>query len=187
MVRDLKIDFDSRYEVFDISGDFRNCEFTIVLQDGATVPLCIQISNETHELLPDVYNLAFGPMKGNRIDDKAEIAHSDYSKVFSTILFNVLEYLEENPTHSIGMDGSDNRRAYLYYHILQQNFDYLSQYFDFPGLKYYVRITRFGKFQYDNPFDFTDIMPGLIPIGKGLKLPWDLMFNYFIFKIKNND
>jgi hypothetical protein len=26
-------------------------------------------------------------------------------------------------------------------------------------LKYYVRISRFGKTQYDNPFDFNDVVP----------------------------
>lgn len=185
MVQNLKIDFNDRYDVKKISGDYRNSRFTTILKDGVEVPLYIQISNETHELMPDVYNLSFGPMRGDRIDDKAELRHSDYSKVFSTILFDALKYLTENPSHSVGIDGSDNRRAYLYYHILQRNFDYLNKYFSLSGLKYYVRITRFGKLQYDNPFDFADIIPGVVSIEKDAELPWDNMFNYFILKLKD--
>jgi hypothetical protein len=185
MVRNIKINFDDIYDIRDITEDHRNSEFTSILRDGKLIPIYMQISNETHELMQDVYNLAFGPLKGRRIDDKAELAHFDYSKVFSTILFNALTYLTKNPTHSVGIDGSDNRRAYLYYHLLQRNFDYLSKYLSMAGLKYYVRITRFGKFQYDNPFDFTDIIPGVVPIQKDTELPWDLMFNYFMFKLKN--
>lgn len=35
------------------------------------------------------------------------------------------------------------------------------------GLKYYVRITRFEKNQYENPFDFGDIQPYPNRIHKG--------------------
>ncbi|MET0462033.1 MAG: hypothetical protein ABW007_02730 [Chitinophagaceae bacterium] len=185
MVRNVKIDFGNRYDLRQITEDFRNSEFTTVLRDGKIVPVYIQISNESHELMPDVYNMAFGPLKGNRIDDKAELAHFDHSKVFSTILFNAWNYLIENPTHSVGFDGSDYRRARLYYQILQKNFEYLNERLILSGLKYYVRITRFGKMQYDNPFDFADIIPGIATIKKEIELPWDQMFNYFIFKLKN--
>lgn len=185
MVLNLKINFDNSYEIQHISQDLRNSDFTTILKNGIEVPLFVQISTQAHELLPDVYNLGFGPLKGNTIDDRAELVHSDYSKVFSTILLSALTYLIKNPGHSLGIDGSDNRRAYLYYHILQKNFDYLDQYFELSALKYYVRITRFGKYQYDDPFDFTDIMPDTKPIEKGAKIPAELMYNYFIFKLKN--
>jgi hypothetical protein len=184
MIRSIKIDFDNKYNIRQITEDFRNSEFTTVLRDGKTIPIYIRISNETHELLPDVYNMSFGPLKGNKIDDKVELSHFDHSKVFSTILFSALKYLKENPTHSVGIDGSDYRRARLYYQILQRNYDYLYEKMELSGLKYYVRITRFGKMQYDNPFDFADIIPGITPIEKDIELPWDLMFNYFMFKLK---
>jgi hypothetical protein len=59
----------------------------------------------------------------------------------------------------IGVDGSENLRAWYYWRTLQANFVYLAKYFDMFGLKYYVRISRFGKLQYENPFDFDDIYP----------------------------
>jgi hypothetical protein len=93
-------------------------------------------------------------------------------------------YLKSNPSHYLGIDGSDNRRAILYFRMLQRNYEYLSRYFNIYGLKYYVRITRFGKRQYDNPFDFTDIEPYPEEITKSMKISPELMYNYFIFNLQ---
>ena len=185
MAINFKIDFTNKYQIENISEDMRESTFTTILQGGQQVPLYVKIDNKSHALLPDVYNLSFGPLRNGRIDDKAELSHADYSKVFSTILVSALIYLTNNPEHSLGIDGSDNRRAYLYYWALLRNFDYLDQYFHMSGLKYYVRITRFGKEQYDNPFDFVDIIPDTVPIKKDIKISPYLMYNYFTFKLKN--
>jgi len=151
------------------------------------MPLKVEISDTPHELFSDVYNLAFGPLNARgKIDDVAGLAHKDYSKTFSTILFAAIAFLEAYPEHSLGIDGSTNGRAFLYYRLIQQNFDYLNQYFDISGLKYYVRVSRFGKTQYDDPFDFEDIVPATIKIEKGMKIPPDKMYNYFIFELKNS-
>ena len=179
----VKIDFDNTFDIEDISPDLRIAFFPTVLRDGREVLLKIEISNEAHDLLPNVFNLAFGPQnERGEIDDKAELAHENYSKVFSTILLNALNYLNENPGHYLGIDGSDNSRAYYYWRFCQRNFDYLSQYFSMYGLKYYVRISRFGKTQYENPFDFDDIHVEADRIIKTDVWP-KLMYNYFIFKL----
>ena len=134
--------------------------------------------------LRSIYNLAFGPLNSRGlVDDKAEIEHSDYSKTFSTILFTALTYLSSNPSHFLGIDGSNNARAYLYYRFIQRNFGYLAQFFIMHGLKYYVRISRFGKNQFDNPFDFKDIYTSLDPISRGRIIRSDWMYNYFIFRL----
>jgi hypothetical protein len=185
MVHNLTINFDKSYELQPMTQDLRLSNFNTVLKEGQQVPIYVQIHNKPHVLLSDVYNLGFGPLKGNQIDDRAELPHADYSRAFSTILLSGLTYLTSNPAHSLGIDGSDNRRAYLYYHILQNNYDYLNEYFLISGIKYYVRITRFGKNQYDDPFDFKDIMTDAIPIEKGVEIPRELMYNYFIFTLKN--
>jgi hypothetical protein len=52
------------------------------------------------------------------------------------------------------------------------------------GLKYYVRITRFGKTRYDNPFDFGDVRPYPERIQKAIKVSPGGMYNYFIFNAK---
>jgi hypothetical protein len=185
MALNVKIDFEDVYKSDIVSDDLRTTIFTTELRSGTIQPLKVAISNEVHELLPDTYNLAFGPVKtdGN-IDDRAELTHKDYSKVFSTILLSAFTYLEENPDHFIGIDGSDNNRAHLYYKLLQRNYDYITSYFDIFGIKYYVRISRLGKRQYDNPFNFEDIQPAPMGIEKGKILPPAEMYNYFTFGLK---
>jgi hypothetical protein len=135
--------------------------------------------------MPGVYNLGFGPVtEDGHINDKAELPHCDYSQVFPTILFVGYRYMVKTPAHMLGIDGSDNRRAVLYFRMLQRNYDYLDNYFEIFGLKYYVRMTRFGKRQYDNPFDFADVLPSPEKIIKNMRIRLEWLYNYFIFKLK---
>ncbi|MBS1661401.1 MAG: hypothetical protein JST68_10165 [Bacteroidetes bacterium] len=181
----VKIDFGNAYKIRLLSEDLRASTFTSDVKDGTVVVLRVEISSQPHVLLPSVFNLAFGPTDSKgKIDDKAEIAHKDYSKVFSSILLAGLTYLTEHPDHFLGIDGSNNARAYLYYRFIQQNFIYLDKYFEIYGVKYYVRISRFGKNQYDNPFDFDDVVPMNDRIVKGMVIRSNLMYNYFIFRLK---
>lgn len=185
MAASVKIDFNNLCEIDNISEDLRISTFQTKLNNGQAMPLIVKISNQSHAMLPNVYNLAFGPLNAKgKIDDRAELTHADYSKVFSTILFSALAYLKSNPDHYLGIDGSDNARAYFYYRALQRNFNYLNKHFRMFGVKYFVRITRFGKTQYDNPFDFEDIMPYPFRIEKGALISQDHMYNYFIFNLK---
>jgi hypothetical protein len=188
MAAPVKIDFDKLYEIEKISQDLRFSSFRSALNNGGEVPLVVRISNHSHALLPNVYNLSFGPLNAKgKLDDKAELTHSDYSKVFSTILFSALAYLKTNPGHYLGIDGSNNARAYFYYRALQRNYHYLDKHFRMYGVKYYVRISRFGKTQYDNPFDFEDIIPYPFRIRKDQPVSQDHMYNYFIFNLKQDE
>jgi hypothetical protein len=103
---------------------------------------------------------------------------------FTTDLVFGYTYLLQNKEHMLGIDGSDNRRAALYFRMLQRNYDYLSNFFELFGLKYYVRMTRFGKRQYDDPFDFADVFGYPEKIVKGMQMSMDWLFNYFVFKLK---
>jgi hypothetical protein len=186
MAKNVIIDFDKTIDFDEISTDLKIGIFNTEITDGNLVPLKVEISNEEDDLIPNVYNLAFGPMdnKGGLVDS-VNLEHKDYSAVFSTILFGGLNYLRFNPEHLLGVDGSSNSRALLYWRYLQQNFDYLNLFFRFYGIKYYVRISRFGKKQYDNPFDFDDILPFADPIAKTFQWP-EQMYNYFIFKLRKD-
>jgi hypothetical protein len=184
----VKIDFEEVYTSDIISDDSRINIFTTELQSGTTKSLKVAISNEVHELIPNTYNLSFGPIKADgNINDKVRLTHSNYSKVFSTILFGAYSYLRRNPDHLIGIDGSDNNRAHLYYKFIHRNYDYLNQYFDIYGIKYYVRISRLSKRQYDNPFDFNDVQSEPIEIKKNEILHPDEMYNYFTFGLKRQN
>jgi hypothetical protein len=185
MAISVKIDFDAVYDINTPSDEITLANFEAELEDGTKKKLIVEISSEAHELMPNVYNLAFGPEnERGEIDDKAQLKHKDYSKVFSTILLHAQAYLILHPNRYLGIDGSNNSRAILYYRFMLNNFDYLNKYFSMGALKYYVRITRFGKLQYDNPFDFEDILPSLVKITKDSPRRMDLMYNYFIFSKK---
>jgi len=186
MAARIKIDFDNVYDFEDISPDLKLSSFITRLENGDELPLKVKISNYAHELLPSVYNLAFGPLnKQGRIDDRVALAHEDYSMVFSTILFSAFAYLEQNRDHYLGIDGSDNTRAYFYFRAMIRNFDYLDRYFNMYGIKYFVRISRFGRTQYDNPFDFEDIMSQAYKITADHRISQDYMYNYFIFNLRD--
>jgi len=185
MAAAVELDFDNPYHLDSVSDDLRMSVFRTELQNGTQIPLKVIISSEPHKLMSNVFNLAFGPINDKgKIDDKAELSHKDYSKVFSSILLTGMIYLASNKNHYLGIDGSNNARAYLYYRFLQSNYDYLDKFFRMYGLKYYVRISRFGKNQYDNPFDFKDILPSADKIAKGMQPNFEFMYNYFIFKLK---
>ncbi|MCF6404789.1 hypothetical protein L3C95_17960 [Chitinophaga filiformis] len=186
MANAVKINFDDVYDINMVSNEMTLASFETELTDGSKKKLLVEISPNAHELMPNVYNLAFGPSDTNgEIDDKAQIKHKDYSKVFSTILLHAQIYLTDHPDHYLGIDGSSNSRAWLYYRFILSNFDYLSTYFEMRAMKYYVRITRFGKYQYENPFDFKDIKSDFVRITRDS--PWhpEFMYNYFIFSNKD--
>ena len=185
MAISVKLDFENCYNLKEVSPDLKISKFETKVIDGLQILLKIEIANLPHELVKDLYNFAFGPTDSRgKIDDKAELSHANYSKVFSTILLSGLTYLTKNPQHYLGIDGSNEARAHLYYRFIQSNYDYLSQHFNLFGLKYYVRISRFGKRQYDNPFDFEDILPKISPISKGEKPASGKLYNYFVFNLK---
>ncbi|MRG43623.1 hypothetical protein GFS24_00775 [Chitinophaga sp. SYP-B3965] len=150
----LKLNFDEVYDVAPVSDDLHKSTFTTELTDGSAVPLHMEISTKTHELESNLFNLSFGPLDQN------------------------------HPRHSLGIDGSDSRRAAFYHRLIKGNFEYLRQYFKLHGMKYYVRITRFGKKQYENPFDFTDVHSKLIPLEKETFMNTKPLFNYYVFKLK---
>ncbi len=181
----LKINFDDVYNTAPVSPELNASTFITELADGSTAHLGIEISNKAHELEPDLFNLAFGPLdRRGEIDDSVKLEHLNYSKVFSTILSEAHSYLINHPGHSLGIDGSDNRRAYLYHRLIKGNFEYLNQYFKLFGMKYYVRITRFGKQQYENPFDFKDVHPELTPLEKEAFMNTKSLYNYYVFSLK---
>lgn len=181
----VKITFDNTYDFEEVSTDLKIGTFKTQLVGGGEIPLRVEIDTKPHNLLPDVYNLAFGPLNNEgEIDDKIQLKHLDYSKVFSTILLNALSYLTENPTHYLGIDGSDIRRAILYYRFIKSNYDYLQEFFIIKGLKYYVRISRLGKSDFDDPFDFEDVFTLPNEIQRDERMTVDKLYNYFIFTKK---
>ncbi|HMH22791.1 MAG TPA: hypothetical protein VK563_13485 [Puia sp.] len=184
MALNVKINFEDLYETITMDADLRSSVFDAVLKGGTTTRLGIQISSKIHPLMPNVYNLAFGPIDiNNEIDDQAKLTHQNHSKVFSTIIFAGLSFLTEHKENYLGIDGSNNARAYLYYRCIQNNFEYLRSFFKIYGVNHYVRILRRAiddSYSFD-PEDLVAI-PKLIEFRESIQ--HEKLYNHFIFKIK---
>ena len=147
----IKINFDSTYEPIEIADNLSFMTFTSIDKKGNEILLKIEIKPVEDPLLPNVFNMAFGPLSevGN-IDDKAKINHSDINKMFSTIIFFALVFLQANPENTIGIDGSDDTRAYLYHRMFLSNREFLNEYFVAIGVDWYVRLLRNGNVEVDS-------------------------------------
>lgn len=184
MALNIKIDFENIYNSFTKDEDLRSSTFESDLIDGSKVTLVVQISSKDHPLMPNVFNLAFGPLNDSKqIDDQIKLTHVDHSKVFSTIIFEAFSFLSQNPDKYLGIDGSNNARAYMYYRCIQNNFVYLSDYFEIYGVNYYVRLLRRKE---DNTYSFDPEDLVAIPkqIQHGESINHERLYNYFIFKLK---
>jgi hypothetical protein len=183
MALNIKIDVNDRYAVKALTNNLTVNTFNSFLQNGDVVPIGIHISEESHPLMPNVYNLAFGPFdKHNQIDDQAKLCHQDHSKLFSTIVYTSLSYLKLNNEKFLGIDGSNNARAYLYYRCIQKNLDYLNQYLNIYGVNYYMRVLR--KLNVGDTtlyMDEDDMLAKPKSILKESSLKYDKLYNYFIF------
>ncbi len=188
------------YPIKTITADFKMMHFDSY-ENGKAVELRVIISNEVHFLIPGVYNLAFGPPKANtdtEIDDKALIRHDDLDKMMSTILLFACTYSKSYPTHLLGIDGSNDIRAIMYFRKIKANITMLKGFFSLiAGTKYYVRFRRFSKpdvhlgeeetiSEFHNKIkeslDLRDIVPLGEPIVPETQVDVYNNFNYFIFK-----
>ncbi len=185
MALNIKLDFDSTYPLESLSENFTASAFNTVLKSEQEVRIGVTISSVPHPYLPEVYNLAFGPIDADgQVDDKAKLIHQQHSKVFSTVLLAGLTFLEKFPERYLGVDGSNNARAYLYYRCIHNNFDYLEQFFLMYGAKYYVRILRKANDEDDtHSVDGDDIIAVPIKIQENVRVGCDLLYNYFMFKL----
>jgi len=108
----VKIDLKNAYSIALEDKQQQASAFDTILTSGQKVRLGVQIAHTPHPLIPNAYNLVFGPIKMNgSIDDKARLSHQDHSKVFSTVLLEAMAYLKEHPNNYVGIDGSNNARA----------------------------------------------------------------------------
>jgi len=95
-----------------------------------------------------------------------------------------LKFLNKNPNKSLGIDGSNNARAYLYYRIIQNNYENLTDRFDIYGVKVYVRVLRNRKDDRDE-IDVDDIETVLTKISKGERIAPNKMYNLIVFNLKH--
>lgn len=146
----IKIDFEDTYEPIAIQDDLSQMIFNSPQRNGSTELLLIKITPHPDSNLPNVYNLGFGPPDGREgFFDDVKLRHKNISKLFSTVIFLGLTFLQENPSKTIGIDGSNDLRATLYHLMYKTNRKYLSEFFKAIGVDWYVRIFRDGNYEAD--------------------------------------
>lgn len=178
----IKINFDETYPLDWVAEDFSIARFTSQGRNGEVHQLTIQITSVKNPFLPNVVHLAFGPLdKEGQIDDHARIHHVSSGKVFSTILLFAYTYLTEHSELTIGVDGSNDSRAYLYHSMFQLNRQHLSNYFVALGVDWYVRLLRNGDIERN---------PEGLPFFKPQTVAFDYersktdLYSYYLFRLK---
>lgn len=93
MALNIKIDLENIYSVVIKDTEQRASAFDTILISGQKIRLGVKIAKTTHPLMTNVFNLAFGPLKKDgSIDDKIRLTHQNYSKVFSTVIFEAMSF-----------------------------------------------------------------------------------------------
>lgn len=179
----IKIDLDNTYDATSVSEDFKEITFNSFLKTGKSIELHVCITEHPDPMLPMVYNLAFGPMgNNNEIDDQIVLSHQNVNKVFSTILLFSILFLQKNAENkfSIGIDGSNETRTYLYHRMLKYNHEQIASIISTVGVDWYVKLLRNNDIERDD--DGT-------PFFKPRPEPFDLkrlpndLYRYYIFSL----
>lgn len=182
----VPIDLNNTVEPVFVNNDFTEFIFRSRLVDGADKEMHVLFSKHPDPLLPNVYNLAFGPIGGDgEIDDQVVVRHKDINLVFSSVLFYAYFFLlaNEDKGYSIGVDGSNDIRAYLYHRMFNYNSSELADVFYIVGVDWYVRLLRNGT-------DIERDGEGY-PLFKPRPEPFDLernpadMYRYYMFSLTN--
>lgn len=139
-------------------------QFDAPQRDGELIRMYVTLTPYSDKYLVDVYNLCLGPRGGNgEIDDKIRLKHKDPNKVLSTAILIAYTFLIENPTLTIGLDGSSDIRANLYHAMFVLNGEKMSKYFISVGVDWYVKLLRnkldIERDEYMNPIFKPRIEP----------------------------
>ena len=126
-----------------VSHDLMDFRFYAPQKSGAALELIVQIRDINDPLLPHVFNIGFGPPDGlGSFRDDISMKHLSPGKVFSTVMVLAMAFLERNPSLFIGIDGSDDRRAYLYHRMFRYNNNSFYDTLSLTGVDWYVRLLR---------------------------------------------
>ncbi|MFP5439107.1 MAG: DUF6934 family protein [Bacteroidia bacterium] len=152
----ITIDLDNTILPHYVSHDLRDFRFYSPQKNGTVKELLVQIRDIFDPLLPNVFNIGFGPPnESGSFRDDVSMEHLNPGKVFSTVIVLAVAFLERNPSVFIGIDGSDDRRASLYHRMFRFNSRSLADMLTLTGVDWYVRLLRNGDVERDidgNPY-----------------------------------
>lgn len=177
----IKINFQKTIKPVNIAPDFRYMQFYSKLRNNENILLKVKIEPLENPLLPDVFNLAFGPQTGDEnVDHDVKLDHAESDRVFSTIMLFGLWFLEKYPSTTIGINGADDARAYLYHRMFLTNKQYLEGYFTAYGVDWFVRLLRQGDLERDlHGLPFFKPKPEFIDCQRPIR---DL-YQYYLFRL----
>jgi hypothetical protein len=175
------INLEDTYPPIQVAEDLSYMTFYSPLKKGGSQLLKIRISHLKDNLLPNVYNLSFGPPDiYGEIDDEIKMHHEDVAKVFSTIILFSLTFMKTYKFATLGLDGSNDTRAYYYHRMFKTNRLYLGNFFVSLGVDWYVRLLRTG---------FVELDSEGIPFFKPKPEPFDYhrpdkdLYRYYMFHL----
>lgn len=143
--------------------------FKSILKDGSQIELFVRITEHPDKYLPNVYNLGFGPLDSEgEIDDEIVLNHSNVGKVLSTVLLCGITFLDAMHIGTlVGVDGSNDVRAYLYHRMFQTNHKNLSKVITSVGVDWYVKLLRNGQDIERDSNDYPVFKPRSEPFDSG--------------------
>jgi hypothetical protein len=104
----IVINFEETFEPASIENDLSRMTFNSPQTNGTNELILVKIDAHPDPHLPKVFNLGFGPPDGNgNFRDNLRLKHVENKKVYSTVLFHGLTFLQVNPDLTLGIDGSE--------------------------------------------------------------------------------
>lgn len=183
-MHNVNLNFGTIYKVMATNEKMSRFIFETELLYGGTMEIVVEIKPLRNLFLNEFLNLAFGPVdEDGYINDFAAVPHLDYSKAFSTVLFCGFSFLTRHANARLGINGSDFRRTYLYFRILQHNYDYLTRYFHLIGIKYFVRLLQGADKNKGLNVDPDELLSVPCAIERGPLCEHKSLFNYFMFSL----
>ncbi len=81
------------------------------------------------------WNLAFGDLKSNDIDDSVITNNQDAMKIIRTVAKATLDFFDAYPTSSLIIKPVDEKRSRLYHSVFRRHFHEIDALFDIIGVK----------------------------------------------------
>jgi hypothetical protein len=82
----------------------------------------------------NLWNLGFGDLKEEYVNDSVISNNHDIVKIMGTLAKIVYAFLDENPSSSIRIKPVDEKRGRLYNHIFRRNYEAINNSFDIVGI-----------------------------------------------------
>ena len=89
----IKINLENTFEAIYVSPNFDQYIFESQLKNNTLIQIKVKFTNIADSLLPNVYNLAFGPFDDTgKINDSINLKHKEATKFFQLLSCFLLSF-----------------------------------------------------------------------------------------------